>query len=146
MRLAQISRISPPCEPLEMSAVIASRAEADIPPPTLGHPLFMSSRVNEPADALPAKLADERQATLGQLAFEKAFQIRASLDDGSRSLLQLAVDPLEKWSPRLHMRALFQRDFVRKVAQLRVPVRDLLDFLPQERVLLSQLVVHRGRL
>jgi|ERR1700722_10368189 len=32
-----------------------------------------------------------------------------------------------------------------KVAQLRMAVRDLLDLLPQERVLLSQVVVHHGR-
>jgi hypothetical protein len=46
------------------------------------------------------------------LVIEKAFQIRAALDDGARPLVQLAVDPLEEWSADLHMRALFQRDFV----------------------------------
>jgi hypothetical protein len=84
-------------------------------------------------------------ATLGLLVFEKAFQIRAALDDGARPLLQLAVDPLEEWRADLHMRALFQRDFVCKVAQLGMSVRDLLDLLPQERVLLSQFVVPHGR-
>src|ERR1700722_17624297 len=85
------------------------------------------------------------QANLSRSVLEETLQIRAALDDGSRPLLQLAVDPLKERSADIHMRALLERDFVRKVAQLRMPVRDLLDLLAQERVLLSQLVVHHGR-
>jgi hypothetical protein len=52
---------------------------------------------------------------------EKAFHVRATLDYGSRPLLQLAIYPFKECRPDLHMQALLQGEFVRSIPKLRVP-------------------------
>jgi hypothetical protein len=77
--------------------------------------------------------------------FEKILKVRPTVNYGSRSLLQLALDPHEEWSPHLHRHALFQGNFVYNVTKLRMILQNLIDFVPQVCILVSQLLVRHCR-
>ena len=51
---------------------------------------------------------------------EKMLKVWATLDYGSRTLLQPAIYPFKEWCPDLHVQALFQGEFVRSVPKFRV--------------------------
>ena len=69
------------------------------------------------------------------------LEVRATLDDGSRPLLQRGIYPFKEWGPNLHVQALFQGKFVRRVPKLGVLGQDRIDLLPEARVSAPRLVL-----
>ena len=55
---------------------------------------------------------------------EKTLEVRATLDDGPRALLQRSIYPFKEWGPHIDVQALFQGEFVCRVPKLRVLGQD----------------------
>ena len=60
---------------------------------------------------------------------EKMLKVRATFDYCSRSLLQVGLNSFQERSPDLHLSALFQGNFVRRVPKLRMLFQKRIDLL-----------------
>ena len=72
---------------------------------------------------------------------EQMLELRATLDDGSRPLLQRGIYPFKEGGPHIDAQTLFQGKFVRRVPKLGVLGQDRIDLLPDARVSAPRLVL-----
>jgi hypothetical protein len=70
-------------------------------------------------------------------AVKIALKLRSTPDYGSRPLLQLGLRSFEEWGPDLHMQVLSQGNFFSHVLELGVLFQNLMNLIPEARVLAS---------